>query len=127
MLASFEYGPRDVETTFMEMGDKTMSRAIDYLALSSYTYCRKNVISRAHDISNSRIIQLIDHCGGSQLQFILEYYESNKIEVRFRVAAKHCMQTFFVQILDMFGCKSNYSKASMGIEAEELIVIHGYC
>lgn len=111
----------------MEMWDKTMSRAIDYLALSSYTYCRKNVISRAHDISDSRIVQLIYHCGGSQFQFIFEYYESNEVEVRFRVSAIQCLHSFFVQFLDVFGRKSNYSKASMSVEAEELIVIQGYC
>lgn len=111
----------------MEMWDKTMSRAIDYLALSSHTYCRKNVISRAHDISDSRIVQLINHSGGSHLQFVFEYYESNEVEVRFCVSAMHCLHPFFAQILDVFGRKSNYSKASMGVEAEKLIVIHGYC
>lgn len=127
MLARSGRGPRDVETTFMKMGNKTMSCTIDYLAFSSYTYCRKNVVPRAHDISDSRFVQLIDHCDGSQLQFVFEYYESNKVEVRFRVTAKHCLHLFFVQVLDVFSCKSNYPKASMSVEAEELIVVHGYC
>lgn len=101
-----------------------MSCAINHIALSGHTNRRKYVIPCTHDLPNVGIIEFVDYSCGGRFQLVLEDNEAKEIEVRLSVLAPHLFDFCPVQRLDMLGCASDDSEASVSVEVQQIVVIH---
>src|SRR4051794_26057421 len=104
-----------------ESGDKAVSRLVDHVAFRSDADGSKDIVSSDHNSADVGLEELLqDACGGG-LQFILEYDETNKFEVRFDIVALHLLGLDPAELLHMLRRASNDTVTAMRVVCELLL------
>jgi hypothetical protein len=117
----------DLKTTFTKMRDKTVSSLVNEIALSGYTNSSQNIISGAHDLSDSCFGELVQYPCCTGFQFVFKDDKSDKVQSRFGFCALHLLNLDPVQFGNMFCCTCDDPKATMGIISKQLFIIAGNC
>lgn len=69
-----------------------MCSAVHEVTLSSHADCSQDVVSGAHDIANSGLVELVYYPSCGRFKLILEDEEANKVEVRLGFKARHFLR-----------------------------------
>ena len=93
------------------------------MAFSSNTYCRQDIVARAHDTPDIGIVEFLDNFGRDVFQFVLENDEPYKVKSRFCVRSLHLLNLGPAEFRYTFSGASNHSESAMRIVAEEVVVI----
>lgn len=69
------------------MWDEALFIGTNHLAFASHTDRSQDVVARAHDISNTSLVELGNDLGRSTLQLVLKDDEACKLQVAFSLSA----------------------------------------
>ena len=101
-----------------------MSCAINHVTLSGHTNRCKYVVSCTHDVSNIGIVEFTNNSGGGRFQLVFEYDKAKEIKVTLSILASQFSDLCPIQRFDMLGRAGDDSKASVSVEAEQILIIH---
>lgn len=103
-----------------------MRRAINQRAFSGNADCSENIVAGAHNLSYAGLFEYFDSLSSRCLQLILEDYKAYQIKITFCCLTLHLLQRCPV-VRNLFRRASYHAEASMGVEAEEFLVIRWDC
>jgi hypothetical protein len=70
-----------MKPTFNQMRNEAWFIGPKHFAFARNANCCQNIVTSAHDIANSRLVQLGNHTGSARFQLILEDDETYELQV----------------------------------------------
>ncbi len=112
--------------TFEKTWDEAVRSAIYQIALSCNANGSQNIVSGAHNFTDSSLLEFVDHSSCAGFKLVFEDNEANELKVRFCFRTLHFLRLQPAQFGNVFSCTSNNPKTSVGIVTQQFIVVHRY-
>lgn len=99
------------------MWDETWFIASKHVAFTGNTDSSQDIVTSAHNIANSCLVQLGNHTRSTWLQFVLENDEAQEFEVGFGLSSCHLLDFHPAQLPFVFAGTGNHTVSFVSVVA----------